>query len=60
MFNTTFFTDRLEDTEARGRKREGAEAGLLGTGTTAGILINRAEKAAAQSPVDKRGGGRYA
>ena len=60
VFNTTFFTDRLEDTEARGRKREGAEAGLLGTGTTAGILINRAEKAAAQSPVDKRGGGRYA
>ena len=60
VFNTTFFTDRLEDARTHGRKGEGAEAGALGAGTAAGILIRGAEKAAAERPVDKRGGGRYA
>ena len=60
VFNTTFFADRLEDTKTYGRKREVVEAGALGTGMASAILIKGAEKAAAERPVDKHGGGRYA
>ena len=60
VFNTTFFTDRHEGAKTHGQNREGAEAGALGAGVTAGILIKGAENAAAERPVDKRGGGRYA
>ena len=62
VFNTTFFIERLEDDEAEAKKSEGAgdTAAALGAGVAAAILIKGAEKAAAEEPVDKRGGGRYA
>ena len=54
VFNTTFFIERLEDdeTETQGNKTAGAVA--------AAVLIKGSEKAAAEKPVSKRGGGRYA
>ena len=54
VFNTTFFIERLADDEAELSKS--ASAGAVG----AALLIKGAEKAAAQNPVDKHGGGRYA
>ena len=52
VFNTTYFSERLQD------ESEGQET--VGASVAASILIKGAEKAAAQQPVDKRGGGRYA
>ncbi len=62
VFNTTFFIERLEDDEAESQKNDGAgaTAAALGTGVAAALLIKGAESAAAEEPVDKRGGGRYA
>ena len=54
VFNTDFFIKRLDEGEAGNRKSEGAGA------VAAALLIKGAEKAAAEKPVDKRGGGRYA
>ena len=61
-FNTTFFIDRLETDEAEGQKRDGAgvAATASGVGVAASLLIKGADEAAAEKPVDKRGGGRYA
>ena len=50
VFNTTFFTDRLNEDE----KAENTAA------SRAAILIKDGEKASREEPVDKRGGGRYA
>ena len=44
---------RLKDEETESQR-------TVGAGMAASILIQNAEKAAAQQPVDKRGGGRYA
>ncbi len=55
VFNTTFFIERLEDDKAETQKNEG-----VGAAAAAALLIKGAEKAAAEEPVDKRGGGRYA
>ena len=62
VFNTTFFSERLEDEKATEQKSEGAgtAAAALGAGVAAALLIKGAEQAAAEEPVDKRGGGRYA
>ena len=54
VFNTTFFSDRLNDEESENQKAEDTTA--LG----ATILIKGGEEAAREEPVDKRGGGRYA
>ena len=54
VFNTDFFIKRLDEGEAGNRKSKGAGA------VAAALLIKGAEKAAAEDPVDKRGGGRYA
>ena len=53
VFKTTYFSDRLKDEETESQR-------TVGAGMAASILIQNAEKAAAQQPVDKRGGGRYA
>jgi len=61
VFNTTFFSERLENEKATAQKSEGAgAAAALGAGVAAALLIKGAEQAAAEEPVDKRGGGRYA
>ena len=62
VFNTEFFVDRLESKAVEGRKSEGigVAAKASGTGVAAGLMIQGAEKTAANKPVDKRGGGRYA
>lgn len=62
VFNTEFFVDRLktESVESRKSKDVGAVAKASGTGVAAGLMIQGAEKKAADKPVDKRGGGRYA
>ena len=62
VFNTTFFSERLEEEKAVEQKSEGAgaAAAALGAGVAAALLIKGAERAAAEEPVDKRGGGRYA
>ena len=62
VFNTTFFSERLEEEKAAEQKSEGAgaAAAALGAGVAAALLIKGAERAAAEEPVDKRGGGRYA
>lgn len=63
VFNTTFFSECLEEEDAVEQKGEGAGvavAAALGVGVAASLLIKRAERAAAEEPVDKRGGGRYA
>ena len=54
VFNTTFFIERLEEdeTEKQNNKNSGA--------VPATVLISGSEKAAAEKPVNKRGGGRYA
>ena len=54
VFNTTFFTDRLNEDESKNQKAENTAA------SGAAILIKDGEKAAREEPVDKRGGGRYA
>jgi len=54
VFNTTFFSDRLEKTAEATAKTAVATPAIL----TAGLLSNVA--AAAQSAVRKEGGGRYA
>ena len=53
VFHTTYFSERLRDEETE-------KQGTASAGAAASILIKGAEKAAAQRPVDKRGGGRYA
>lgn len=58
VFNTTFFSERLEGEDAVEQK--GVAAAALGVGVAASLLIKGAERAAAEEPVDKRGGGRYA
>ena len=54
VFNTEFFSDRINDEENENQKAEDTTA--LG----ATILIKEGEEAAKKEPVDKRGGGRYA
>lgn len=58
-FSTTFFIDRLEVNGTEGRKGGGA-ARRASAGVAAGLLMEGSEGAAAEKPVDKRGGGRYA
>ena len=58
-FNTTFFIDRLEGNGTEGRRRGGA-AMMPGAGVTAELLMRGSKEVAAEKPVDKRGGGRYA
>ena len=53
VFDTTFFSDRLEDDKADTQNSAVA-------GASAALLIRGSERAAAKEPVDKRGGGRYA
>ena len=53
VFDTTFFSERLEDEKGPGQKSEATEV-------AAEILIRGSERAPAEKPVDKRGGGRYA
>ena len=64
VFDTTFFIGggRLEDDEAESQESAGTPvaAAASGTGTASGLLIKGSEEAAAEKPVDKRGGGRYA
>ncbi|MGF1456275.1 MAG: cyclic GMP-AMP synthase DncV-like nucleotidyltransferase [Alphaproteobacteria bacterium] len=62
VFNTNFFSDRIGEEEAKSQKTEGGwgTAAAVGAGMAAALLIKGAEKAAAEEPVDKRGGGRYA
>ena len=62
MFNTTFFSERLEEEDTVEQKGEdaGVAAAALGVGVAASLLIKGAEKVAAKEPVDKRGGDRYA
>jgi len=62
VFNTTFFSERLEEEKAAEQKSEGAgaAAAALGAGVAAALLIKGAERAGAEEPVDKCGGGRYA
>lgn len=62
VFNTTFFSERLEkeDTVEQQGEDAGVAAAALGVGVAASLLIKGAEKAATKEPVDKRGGGRYA
>lgn len=62
VFNTTFFSDRreAENTAEQEAEGTGAAAGALAAGVAASRLIKGAEQAAAEEPVDKRGGGRYA
>ena len=59
--NSTFFIGRVESDEAEGQKRGGAGVATtaFGVGVAASLLVKGAE-AAAEQPVDKRGGGRYA
>lgn len=52
VFDTTFFSERVDN--------KIASSGKARSGVTASILIRGSEKAAAERPVDKRGGGRYA
>ena len=61
-FNSTYFINRLETDEAKGQKadRAGAAAPSLGAGVASSLLVEGAEAAAEEKPVDKRGGGRYA
>ena len=54
VFDTTFFSDRINDEETENQKAEDT------TGLGATILIKDGEEAAKEEPVDKRGGGRYA
>ena len=54
VFNTTFFSDRLNDEEPENQKAKDT------TALEATILIKGGEEAAREKPVDKRGGGRYA
>ena len=54
VFNTTFFSDRLNDEETENQKAEST------TASGEAILIKDGEEAAIEQPVDKRGGGRYA
>ena len=54
VFNTTFFTDRLNEDDSKSQKAENT------TASGAAILIKGGEKAAREEAVDKRGGGRYA
>lgn len=51
MFGTTYFSDLLEDSDDEKQK---------GESVASGILIGSSGKKAANRPVDKRGGGRYA
>lgn len=60
VFNTTFFSDRLKAEEAASQKSESTADTGAASGVAAALLIKGAETAAAQEPVDKRGGGRYA
>ena len=60
VFSTTFFTERLDAEKAAVQKSVGVATASVGAGVAAGILIKGAERAAAEKPVDKRGGGRYA
>ena len=54
VFDTDFFIERLADDEGETSKGEG-------TGSASSVLlIKGAERAAAEEPVDKSGGGRYA
>ncbi len=55
VFDTTFFSDRDTDDNAKSSKSE-----HVGAFTASEILIRGAERAATEEPVDKRGGGRYA
>ena len=55
VFDTTFFSERLEDEKGSNQKGAAAE-----TGVAAELLIRRSERTGAEKPVDKRGGGRYA
>lgn len=61
-FNTEFFIDRLECEPTKGRNSKGAgiAATVPSAGVIAGLLNEGSDKAAAENPVDKRGGGRYA
>lgn len=61
VFNTTFFSERLEEKESQ-KGGNAAKAGTTveGTSIAATLLIKGSERAAAEEPVDKRGGGRYA
>ena len=60
VFDTTFFGKRFEEDKAAEQKSAGVTTAAVGAGIAAGILIKGAERAAAEKPVDKRGGGRYA
>ena len=60
VLDTTFFIDCLEDEEAENQKSTGAGVAAAALDMAAGLLIKGSEKAAAEKPVDKRGGGRYA
>ena len=62
VFNTTFFSERLEEEDVVEQKggSAGVAAAALSAGVAASLLIKGAERAGAEEPVDKRGGGRYA
>ena len=55
VFDTTFFSDRINDEETENQQQAEDTTALRAT-----ILIEDGEEAAKEEPVDKRGGGRYA
>lgn len=60
VFNTTFFSERIEDQKAASQNTEGAGIDAMSSGVPVSLLIKGGKQAATKNPVDKRGGGRYA